>query len=73
MRGIGHKTVDYLSKLLGLSTIAVDRHATRLLRNAGVVSHGYLEAKRILEFAADLLRINRWAFDRLMWQTLTQQ
>lgn len=73
VRGIGHKTVDYLSKLLGLPAIAVDRHARRLLRDAGIVSRGYLEAKRILEFAADLLRISRWAFDRLMWQILSGQ
>jgi hypothetical protein len=72
VRGIGPKTVDYLSKLLGLPTIAVDRHAHRLLRDAGIVSRGYLEARRILEFAADLLSISRWAFDRLMWQTLSR-
>jgi hypothetical protein len=71
LRGIGRKTVDYLSKLVGLSTIAVDRHAQRLLRDAGIVSRGYEEAKRILEFAADLLRMTRYAFDRLMWQTLS--
>lgn len=71
VRGIGLKTVDYLSKLVGLSTIAVDRHAHRLLREAGIVSRGYAEAKRILEFAADLLCMSRYAFDRLMWETLS--
>lgn len=72
VHGVGHKTVDYLSKLLGLPTIAVDRHAHRLLRDVGIVSRSYLEAKRILEFAADLLEISRWTFDRLMWQTLSK-
>lgn len=71
VRGVGHKTVDYLSKLVGLPAIAVDRHAQRLLREAGIVSRGYEEARRILEFAADLLQISRWTFDRLMWQTLS--
>jgi len=71
VRGIGHKTVDYLAKLVGLPTIAVDRHAHRLLRDAGIIARGYEQARRILEFAADLLRISRWTFDRLMWDTLS--
>jgi len=71
LRGIGHKTVDYLSRLVGLATIAVDRHAHRLLKEVGIVSHRYEEAKRILEFAADLLRMNRAAFDHMMWETLS--
>jgi hypothetical protein len=71
VRGIGHKTIDYLARLVGLAVIAVDRHAHRLLDRAGIISRNYAEAKRILEFAADLLQINRWAFDHLMWETLS--
>jgi hypothetical protein len=71
VRGVGYKTVDYLCRLLGIPAIAVDRHAQELLRLAGVGEHGYLEARRILEFAADLLRLNRWTFDRVMWQTMS--
>ncbi|AOS46422.1 hypothetical protein Verru16b_03528 [Lacunisphaera limnophila] len=71
VRGVGYKTVDYLCRLLGISAIAVDRHAQELLRLAGVGAHGYLEARRILEFAADLLLLNRWTFDRVMWQTMS--
>lgn len=71
VRGIGHKTIDYLCRLLGIPAIAVDRHAQKLLRLAGVVAHDYLEARRILEFAADLLLLNRWVFDRIMWQTMS--
>jgi endonuclease III len=71
VRGVGFKTVDYLAKLVGLPSIAVDRHAHRLLREVGVAVQGYAEAKRILEFAADLLRIDRCAFDRMMWEELS--
>lgn len=71
VRGIGFKTVDYLSRLVGLSAIAVDRHAQRLLHEVGIESRGYVDAKRILEFAADLLQIDRWAFDKLMWEELS--
>lgn len=72
VRGIGFKTVDYLARLVGLSAIAVDRHARRLLHEAGIESRDYADAKRILEFAADLLQIDRWAFDRLMWAELSK-
>jgi hypothetical protein len=71
VRGVGYKTVDYLAKLVGLPTIAVDRHAHRLLREVGIIARGYVDARRILEFAADLLCISRSAFDRLMWDTLS--
>lgn len=71
VRGVGPKTVDYLSRLLGIDTIAVDRHARRLLRQAGILSRSYAEAKRIIEFAADLLRISRWSFDKLIWDAMT--
>lgn len=71
VRGIGAKTIDYLAKLIGLPAIAVDRHANRLLRAAGIIPRTYEEARRVLEFAADLLQISRWNFDRLMFQTMS--
>ena len=71
LKGIGPKTVDYLKKLLGIPVVAVDRHAFRLLRSLGINTRTYLEAKRVMEFAADLLNISRWAFDKLIWETLS--
>lgn len=72
VRGVGLKTVDYLCRLLGVPAIAVDRHAQKLLKLAGVVTRTYYEARRVLEFAADLLLLNRWTFDRVMWQTMSK-
>ena len=71
LRGVGPKTVDYLAKLVGLSVVAVDRHALRLLRVAGISECEYGEARRILEFAADLLGVKRGIFDQLMWEMLS--
>ncbi|AHF92563.1 hypothetical protein OPIT5_22340 [Opitutaceae bacterium TAV5] len=68
LRGIGNKTVDYLARLTGFATIAVDRHVRRLLQLVGIVSQSYAEAKRVIEFAADLLNIDRWSFDKLIWE-----
>jgi hypothetical protein len=73
VRGIGHKSVDYLCRLLGIPAIAVDRHAQKLLQLAGVAAPKYLEARRVLEFAADLLLINRGVFDRVMWQRMSER
>jgi len=70
VRGVGPKTIDYLSRLVGLPAIAVDRHAQRLLRQVGVASKCYEHNRRVLEFAADLLQISRSLFDHLMWQNL---
>lgn len=72
VRGVGYKTVDYLCRLVGVAAIAVDRHAQKLLRLAGVEARTYLDARRILEFAADLLEVDRWTFDRLMWQSMSR-
>jgi hypothetical protein len=71
VKGVGPKTVDYLKKLLGIQVVAVDRHAFRLLRSLGINTRTYFEAKRVMEFAADLLNISRWAFDKLIWETLS--
>jgi len=71
LRGIGDKTVDYLARLTGIAVVAVDRHVRRLLQLAGIVSRSYSEAKRVIEFAADLLRIDRWTFDKLIWEQLS--
>lgn len=71
LRGIGDKTVDYLARLTGIATVAVDRHVRRLLQLVGIVSRSYSEAKRIIEFAADLLRIDRGTFDKLIWEELS--
>lgn len=71
LKGIGPKTVDYLSRLVGLPSIAVDRHAERLFREVGIRTRCYEEARRILEFAADLLQMGRSIFDQLMWTSLS--
>jgi hypothetical protein len=71
LKGIGPKTVDYLKILLGIPVIAVDRHAFGLLRSLGIKTHSYLDAKRVMEFAADLLDVSRWVFDKIVWEAMS--
>lgn len=68
LRGIGPKTVDYLSKLLGDQTIPVDRHMIRWIEKAGMTIIDYFHARKVLEFTADLMEISRRRFDTWLWE-----
>lgn len=66
--GIGPKTVDYMSCLLGIESVAVDRHIRNYAKRAGVVETDYNFLKRVFCFAADFLQIPRRNFDSWIWQ-----
>jgi len=55
LKGIGPKTVDYLLKLLGFDTVAVDRHIVSFIRSAGVNEENYMDIKKTVEYAADIM------------------
>lgn len=67
LHGIGRKTVDYLAMLVGVPSIAVDRHLRKFIRAAGVDVDDYDDNRRIAEIAADLLQAPRSAFDYAVW------
>jgi hypothetical protein len=67
LKGIGPKTIDYLKRFVGISTIAVDRHVRRFLNFAGVQRDAYDEIQQVVAFAADLLRVSRSNFDHAIW------
>lgn len=71
IHGVGDTTIDYLKALCGLSTAAIDVHLLRFLREAGVHVTGYNDAQRVVHEAADLLKIDRGAFDRGIWKYMT--
>jgi hypothetical protein len=71
--GIGPKTVDYLSCLVGLDCIAVDRHVKLFVENAGLEIKGYDSLKLVVSYAADLLGIARRDFDSWMWSFMSSQ
>jgi endonuclease III len=73
IRGIGPKTVDYIKILVGLQTVAVDRHVVTLLREAGIPASGYEEAQEILNLSADLLEMKRAFFDHSIWQYMSRR
>jgi hypothetical protein len=69
VRGIGPKTCDYLSCLVGIDCIAVDRHVRTFATDAGVTISDYERLKSIVSCAADLLGLTRRDFDSWIWKT----
>lgn len=67
VRGVGPKSVDYLSGLLGIDAVAVDRHLQNFVRHAGVSDHDYDFVKSTVSFAADLLGVSRRSLDFSIW------
>lgn len=69
VHGIGPKTCDYLSCLVGIDCIAVDRHVRTFAREAGVTISDYDRLKSVVSYAADLLAMTRRDFDAWIWKT----
>jgi hypothetical protein len=69
--GIGPKTCDYLSCLVGIDCIAVDRHVRTFAIEAGVSVGDYDELRSAVSYAADLLGIKRRDFDAWIWRTIS--
>jgi hypothetical protein len=67
LNGVGPKTIDYMSCLVGIESIAVDRHIRTFAARAGVKNDEYDFLKNAFCFAADLLSISRREFDAWVW------
>lgn len=67
VRGVGPKTVDYMSCLVGVDCIAVDRHIRGFADFAGLEDASYDYLREVFSFAADLLSISRRDFDACIW------
>jgi hypothetical protein len=67
IRGIGPKTVDYMACLVGIDSIAVDRHVRTFARAAGIENDDYYLLRQSFCCAADLLSLPRREFDSWLW------
>ncbi len=67
LNGVGPKTIDYMACLVGIESIAVDRHIRTFAVRAGVNNSKYEFLKNSFCFAADLLSISRREFDAWVW------
>lgn len=73
LNGIGPKTIDYMKCLVGIDSIAVDRHIRNFAKDAGIERNDYVFLKDVFCSAADLLSISRRAFDSWVWKSLALQ
>lgn len=68
VNGIGPKTVDYMACLVGLDTIAVDRHVRAFAKAVSVNNDDYKFLRESFCYAADLLSLPRREFDAWLWR-----
>ncbi|WP_321938075.1 HhH-GDP family DNA glycosylase [Burkholderia cepacia] len=68
VNGIGPKTVDYMACLVGIDSIAVDRHVRTFAKTVGVKSDDYYFLRKSFCCAADLLSLPRREFDAWLWR-----
>ncbi|HDR9355969.1 TPA: hypothetical protein QDB44_001825 [Burkholderia vietnamiensis] len=68
VNGIGPKTVDYMACLIGIDSIAVDRHVRTFAKTAGVENDDYHFLRKSFCCAADLLSLPRREFDAWLWR-----
>ena len=73
IKGFGNKTLDYTLKLLNFDTIAVDRHIYSFVEQAGLPMVDYKSTKKIVEFAADLLKVSRASIDDSIWAYMSSK
>lgn len=71
--GFGNKTVDYIKIVVGLQSVAVDRHVITMLGRAGIHDVEYSEARNIVMGAADLLKVNPSILDHSIWYYISGQ
>lgn len=68
VNGIGPKTVDYMACLVGIDSIAVDRHVRTFAKTVGVENNDYHFLRKSFCCAADLLSLPRREFDAWLWR-----
>jgi len=73
INGIGNKTCDYMKRLLGFDTVAVDRHIREFLEDADIRFDDYFEIKEVVEFAADMMDKTRRSLDYSIWSYMSHR
>lgn len=68
IHGVGPKTVDYMACLVGIDSIAVDRHVRTFAKKVGVENDDYHFLRKAFCYAADLLGLPRREFDAWLWR-----
>jgi hypothetical protein len=73
VKGVGDKTLDYFKFLTGIPTTAIDRHLLNFLKDAGITTNSYQEAKEIVNDTADFLKVDRTLLDHSVWKHMSEK
>lgn len=69
IHGVGPKTIDYMACLVGIDSIAVDRHVKNFAIKVGIEVNDYDFLRSVFCCAADLLALPRREFDAWVWES----
>jgi hypothetical protein len=72
IKGVGPKTRDYLKLLVGIPTVAIDRHIRKFVQMAGLQVHEYEDVKCLILKSAEILEVDASALDHSIWQFLSR-
>jgi hypothetical protein len=72
VRGVGPKTIDYIKSLVGVQTVAVDRHVRAFVERAGLRLRTYEDVRTVTCAAADILGHEYCALDHAIWSYVSQ-
>ncbi|MFD7033522.1 hypothetical protein ACFWAR_36405 [Streptomyces sp. NPDC059917] len=68
VKGVGPKSIDYMSNLVGRSQVAVDVHLRTFAADAGVQDRRYEQVRAAYEEAAALLGHDRAGLEHAVWR-----
>jgi hypothetical protein len=71
IKGIKDKTAHYIEILLGIQSVAVDRHLFRFLDEAGLPATNYEEAHILIRDAAAVLGVDASLLDHSIWRYMS--
>ena len=69
--GVGDKTVDYLKSLVGIPSVAIDRHLFSFLKVAGISIDSYHDASIVYQKTAEMMSMSEYELDRKIWSYMS--
>jgi hypothetical protein len=76
VRGVGPKTLDYIKRLVGISTVPVDRHILDFLGRCGCRfqpnQDEYGEARDIVLLSAELMGVDAGILEHSIWKYMSE-
>ena len=72
-KGVGNKTFDYFKMLVGLKTVAIDRHLEKFCNRADIKLTNYTEYHQLIMDTATILDVEPQVLDHSIWRYMSDQ